>query len=40
MMKVLHHKTRYWYFKVFFPVLFIVQNPLLAAGMYLLFRQE
>ena len=36
-MKVFNHKTQHWYFKVFFPVLFIVQFALLAAGTYLLF---
>ena len=37
-MKVFHHKTQHWYFKVFFPVLLTVQVILLAAGTYLLFR--
>ena len=36
--KVFHHKTRHWYFKVFFPVLLIVQIALLAIGAYLLMR--
>jgi len=35
-MKVFHHKTQHWYFKVFFPVLLVVQIALLAAGAYLL----
>ena len=35
-MKVFHHKTQHWYFKVFFPVLLIVQIALLAVGGYLL----
>ena len=35
-MKVFHHKTQHWYFKVFFPVLLIVQIVLLAAGAYLM----
>ena len=38
-MKVFHHKTQHWYFRVFFPVLLMVQVILLAAGAYLLFRQ-
>ena len=37
-MKVFHHKTQHWYFKVFFPVLLIVQIILLAVGAYLLVR--
>ena len=31
-MKVFHHKTQHWYFKVFFPVLLIVQIAVLAVG--------
>ena len=37
-MKVFHHKTRHWYFKVFFPALLIVQIALLAFGAYSLLR--
>jgi len=37
-MKVFHHKTQHWYFKVFFPMLLIVQIILLAIGTYLLMR--
>ena len=37
-MKVFHHKTQHWYFRVFFPVLLIVQIVLLAAGAYWLYR--
>ncbi len=37
-MKVFHHKTQHWYFKVFFPVLLIVQIALLTVGAYLLMR--
>lgn len=37
-MKVFHHKTQHWYFKVFFPVLLFVQAVLLAAGAYWLYR--
>lgn len=37
-MKVFHHKTQHWYFRVFFPVLLIVQIVLLAAGAYMLFQ--
>ena len=37
-MKVFHHKTQHWYFKVFFPVLLIVQVVLLAVGAYMLFH--
>ncbi len=37
-MKLFHRKTRHWYFRVFFPVLLIVQIALLAVGAYLLVR--
>ena len=35
-MKMFHHKTQHWYFKVFFPLLLIVQIALWAFGGYLL----
>ena len=37
-MKVFHHKTQHWYFKVFFPVLLIIQIAVISAGAYLLMR--
>ena len=37
-MKVFHPKTQHWYFKVFFPVMLIVQIALLVVGAYLLMR--
>ena len=37
-MKVFHHKTQHWYFKVFFPVLLVLQVAALVAGVYLLMR--
>ena len=37
-MKVFHHKTQHWYFKVFFPLLLILQIALLTIGAYLLMR--
>ena len=37
-MKVFHHKTRHWYFRVFFPVLLVLQVTALVAGIYLLMR--
>lgn len=36
-MRLLHHKTRHWQFRVFFPLMLIVQVLLLAAGAHLLF---
>lgn len=36
-MQLLRHKTQHWYFKLFFPLLLIVQVILLAAGAWLLF---
>jgi uncharacterized membrane protein YsdA (DUF1294 family) len=37
-MRLFHHKTKHWYFRVFFPVLLIVQIALLVVGAYLLMR--
>ena len=37
-MQVFHHKTKHWYFKVFFPVLLVIQVALLVAGLYWLYR--
>ena len=37
-MKVFYHKTQHWYFRVFFPVLLVIQIVALAAGAYLLMR--
>ena len=37
-MKVFHHKTQHWYFRVFFPALLIVQIVLLTIGTYLLMQ--
>ena len=37
-MTMFHHKTRHWYFKVFFPMLLVIQIALLVIGAYLLFR--
>ena len=37
-MFIFRHKTRHWYFRVFFPVLLIVQIALLAVGTFLLMR--
>ena len=31
-MQLLRHKTKHWYFKVFFPILLIVQIALLAVS--------
>ena len=37
-MKVFHHKTQHWYFRVFFPALLVLQFAILAAGVYLLMK--
>lgn len=37
-MRVFRHKTRHWYFKVFFPALLVAQIALLGAGAYWLLR--
>lgn len=31
-MQLLRHKTKHWYFKVFFPVMLVIQIVLLAWG--------
>ena len=31
-MKVFHHKTKHWYFSVFFPAMLVVQIVILAIG--------
>ena len=36
-MKVFHHKTQHWYFRVFFPVMLGMQVVLLAAVAYWLY---
>lgn len=33
-MRVFHHKTQHWYFKVFFPVLLVLQIAILAIGVH------
>lgn len=33
-MQLLRHKTKHWYFKLFFPLMLAVQLALLAAGAY------
>ena len=35
-MQLLRHKTQHWYFKVFFPVLLVLQVALLVVGAYFL----
>ena len=36
-MRLLRHKTKHWYFKVFFPFLLAMQILLLGVGAYYLF---
>ena len=33
-MKVFHHKTQHWYFRVFFPVLLVLQIAILSIGVH------
>ena len=33
-MKVFHHKTKHWYFRVFFPTMLAAQIVILAIGAY------
>ena len=37
-MQLCRHKTKHWYFNVFFPLLLVVQIALLAGGYWLLIR--
>ena len=37
-MSVFRHKTRHWYFRVFFPLLLFLQIAAIAAGAYLYLR--
>ena len=37
-MRVFHHKTQHWYFKVFFSVSLVMQVVVLAVGAYWLYR--
>ncbi len=37
-MKTLRHKTKHWYFCVFFPLMLAAQLALLAGGAYWLLR--
>lgn len=37
-MFLLRHKTKHWYFRVFFPALLIVQLVLLGMGTYVLLK--
>ena len=34
-MRLFHHKTKYWYFRVFFPAMLAAQIVILAIGAYL-----
>lgn len=36
-MQLLRHKTQHWYFKLFFPLMLVVQIALLVLGGVLLF---
>ncbi len=36
-MTLCRHKTKHWYFRVFFPVMLILQIAILAAAYYFLF---
>ena len=33
-MKVFHHKPQHWYFRVFFPLLLVLQTAILAIGVH------
>ena len=33
-MRLFHHKTKHWYFRLFFPAMLVVQIVILAIGAY------
>jgi uncharacterized membrane protein YsdA (DUF1294 family) len=33
-MRLFHHKTKHWYFRVFFPAMLAAQTVILAIGAY------
>ena len=37
-MQRLRHKTKHWYFKIFFPLLLVLQIIVLGFGVYWLFQ--
>ena len=37
-MKLLRHKTKHWYFKLFFPLMLIIQLALLGWGLWTLLK--
>lgn len=37
-MQLLRHKTQHWYFRLFFPVMLVLQATLLGAGVWLLLK--
>jgi uncharacterized membrane protein YsdA (DUF1294 family) len=37
-MHLLRHKTKHWYFKIFFPLILVIQVVLLGAAFYFLIR--
>ena len=39
-MTLCRHKTKHWYFRLFFPVLLAVQIALLGLGVWLLYRAK
>ena len=38
-MQLLRHKTKHWYFALFFPLMLVVQIAILAVGAYFLFMK-
>jgi len=37
-MQALRHKTKHWYFAVFFPVFLVIQVALIVVGVYFLMQ--
>jgi uncharacterized membrane protein YsdA (DUF1294 family) len=38
-MQLLRHKTKHWYFRLFFPLMLVVQTVIVGSGVYRLFYE-
>lgn len=36
-MQLMRHKTKHWYFRLFFPLMLVVQTVIVGSGVYRLF---
>ena len=37
-MRIMRHKTKHWYFRIFFRLMLVIQLVLLGTGLYFLMR--